>query len=104
MYNQRRLILVGQLSLFSSFCIGFETELNDLALKVLKYSTLQKEFVRLLTGNLRFLIQNVLNELLCYTDIKESCLFMAEVKKTLELNNQGRSNGLGTVFPRLDRF
>ena len=36
--------------------------------------TLAKEFV----NNSIFLIQNLLNQLLCYTDKKDSCLFVAE--------------------------
>ena len=49
-------------------------------------------------GNLRLLIQNSLNELFCYIDTKESCLFVAEIIEPLDLNTSGRPDGLPTVF------
>ena len=36
---------------------------------------------------IRVLVHNSLNQLLYYTDIKESCLFVAEIVETLDLNN-----------------
>ena len=53
----------------------------------LKHHYTTKSSRETLNGNLRFLIQNLLNLLLCLTDIKESCLFMAENVETLDLNN-----------------
>ena len=43
-----------------------------------------------MTGNLRFLIQNLLNQLLRYMYIKESSHFGAESTWTLDLNILGR--------------
>ena len=42
------------------------------------HNYITKKVRELLIGNLRFLIQNFLNQLLWYTDIKDSCLFVAE--------------------------
>ena len=56
------------------------------ALGVLKYHCITK-ICQLLIGNSRFLIHNSLNQLLYYTDIKESCFFVAEIVETLDLNN-----------------
>ena len=36
---------------------------------------------------IRVLVPNSLNQLLYYTDIKESCLFVAEIVETLDPNN-----------------
>ena len=36
---------------------------------------------------IRVLVHNSLNQLLYYTDIKESCLFVAEIVETLDPNN-----------------
>ena len=45
-----------------------------------------KRISKILIGNSRFLIHNVFNQLLYYTDIKESCLFVPEIWETLNLN------------------
>ena len=67
-----------------SFCIGFATKFNDSALGVLKHHYITKGIRELLIGSSRFLI-NVLNHLLCYRDIKESCLFLADIVETFRL-------------------
>ena len=67
--------------------IGFVTQLNGSALGVLKHHCIIKRIHELLIGNSRFLIHNSLNRLLCYTDIKEKCLFVVETVETLDLNN-----------------
>ena len=51
-----------------------------------------------LIGNSRILIQNLLNHLLCYADIKESCLFVAETLITLDQNTLERLDDLATGF------
>ena len=51
-----------------------------------------------LIGNSRILIQNLLNHLLCYTDIKESCLFVAETLITLDQNTSESLDDLATGF------
>ena len=38
------------------------------------------------------------------TDVKESWLLVTEIEEILDLNNLGRSDGLESVFSRLDRF
>ena len=63
--------------------------------------TLSEVFVNFLIGSSRFLI---LSQLLSYTDIKESCLFVAEIVETLDLDIVVRSNDLAIVFLLLDRF
>ena len=50
------------------------------------HNYITKKFRELLIGNLRSLIQNLLNRLLWYTDIKDSCLFVAETVETLDLS------------------
>ena len=70
-----------------SFCIGLVTQLNNWVLGVLKHSYITKKIRELLTGNSRFLIHNSLNQLLYYTDVKENCLFVAEIVEILDLNN-----------------
>ena len=50
-----------------SFCIGLVTQLNDPALGVLKHHYITKRIRELLIGNSRFLIYNLLNQLLYYT-------------------------------------
>ena len=70
-----------------SFCIGLVTQLNGSAWGVLKHHYITKRIRELLIGNSRFLIHNSLNQLLYYMDIKESCLFVAEIVKILYLNN-----------------
>ena len=51
-----------------SFCIGFVTELRDLALGVLKHHYSIKRICETLI--------NQFNQLLCYANIKGSCLFV----------------------------
>ena len=70
-----------------SFCIGLVTQLNNWVLGVLKHNYITKKIRELLTGNSRFLIYNSLNQLLYYTDVKENCLFVAEIVEILDLNN-----------------
>ena len=50
-----------------SFCIGLVTQLKDPALGVLKHHYITKRIRELLIGNSRFLIYNLLNQLLYYT-------------------------------------
>ena len=50
-----------------SFCIGLVTQLNGPALGVLKHHYITKRIRELLIGNSRFLIYNLLNQLLYYT-------------------------------------
>ena len=52
---------------FFSFCIGLETQLNGPALGVLKHHYIANRIRELLIGNSRFLIYNLLNQLLYYT-------------------------------------
>ena len=49
-----------------SFCIGLVTQLNGPALGVLKHYYITKRIRGLLIGNSRFLIYNLLNQLLYY--------------------------------------
>ena len=77
----------GETIFISSFCIWLVPQVNGSALGVLKHHYITKRIRELLIGNSRFLIRNSLNQLLYYTDIKESCLFIAEVVKILGLNN-----------------
>ena len=81
-----------------SFRKGPVTKLNDSAFKVLKNRCINKRIRGLLVGTFRFLIQNLLNQLLCHKNIKESYLFAAEIEETLDLNNLGKPDGLATVF------
>ena len=50
-----------------SFCKGLETQLNGSALVALKHHYITKRICELLIDNLRFLIYNLLNQLLYYT-------------------------------------
>ena len=70
-----------------SFCIGLVTQLPGAALGVSKYHYITKRIHELVIGHSRFLIHNSLNQLLYYTDITESCLFVTKIVKTLDLNN-----------------
>ena len=54
---------------------------------VLKQHYITKIVNELLVGNSRFLIQDLLNQLLCYENIKESCLFVTETVGALDPNN-----------------
>ena len=71
------------------FCIELVTQLNGSSLGVLKHHYSIKRICKLLITNSIFLIHNSLNQLLYYTDIKESCLFVAKIVETLDLNNSG---------------
>ena len=51
-----------------------------------------------MNGSSRFLIQNLLNQLLCYADIKESWLFVAETVETLDLKSMEDSMDLQQFF------
>ena len=66
------------------------------------HNYITKKFRELLIGNLRSLIQNLLNRLLWYTDIKDSCLFVAETVETFDLSILRKIEGLATVFPCLN--
>ena len=80
----------GKLSLVPSFCMGFVPQLNGSTFGVLKHHYITKRICKLLIGKSRFLIHNSLNQLLYYyTDIKERCLFVAEIVENLGLNNLG---------------
>ena len=50
-----------------SFCVGLVTQLNGAALGVLKHHYITKRIREVLIGNSRFLIYNLLNQLLYYT-------------------------------------
>ena len=65
-YKQGRYIRRTSIFIFS-FCIGLVTQLNGSALRVLKHHYIIKRIRELLIGNLRFLIYDSLNQLLCYT-------------------------------------
>ena len=65
-FNQGRYIRRTTIFIFS-FCIGLVTQLNDSALGVLKLRYITKRIRELLIGNWRFLIYNLLNQLLYYT-------------------------------------
>ena len=55
--------------------IGFVTQFNGSALRVLKHHYIIKRIRERLIGNSRFLIHDSLNRLLYYTDIKEKMPF-----------------------------
>ena len=69
-----------------SFYIGVVIVYGS-ALGVLKHHCITKRIREVLIGNSRFLIHNSLKQLLYCTDIKESCLFVAEIVKHLDLIN-----------------
>ena len=48
---------------------------------------IRKRIPELLIGNSKFLIQKLLNQILCDTDVNEHRLFVAEIGETLDLNN-----------------
>ena len=62
-----------------SFCIRFVTQPNGSSLGVLKHHYITKRIPELLIGNSSFLIHNSLNQLLYYTDIKDSCLLVNKI-------------------------
>ena len=69
-----------QLTIFIfSFRIELITQLNDSTLGVLKHHWITKRICELLIGNSGFLLYNSLNQLLYYTDIKGSFLFVTEI-------------------------
>ena len=72
-----------------SFCIGLVTQLNGPALGVLKHHYITKRIREPLINNSRFLIYNLLNQLLysLLHGIKESCFFVTEFVETFDLNN-----------------
>ena len=70
-YNQLtlpRTFRIERINIFIfSFCIGLVTQLNDPALGVLKHHYTTKRICELLIGNSRFLIYDLLNQLLYCT-------------------------------------
>ena len=50
-----------------SFCLGLVAQINGTALEVLNNIYITKRIRQLLIGNSRFLIYNLLNQLLYYT-------------------------------------
>ena len=70
-----------------SFCVGLATQFHGSASGLLKHHYITKIIRELLIGNSRFLIHILLNRLLYHTYIKESCLFVTGIVKTLDLNN-----------------
>ena len=63
-----RTFKIERITIFTfSFCIGLVTQLNGPDLGVLKHHNITKRIRELLIGNSRFLIYNLLNQLLCYT-------------------------------------
>ena len=63
-----RTFKIDRLNVFIfSFCIGLVTQLNGPALGVLKHHYITKRIRELLIGNWRFLIYNLLRQLLYYT-------------------------------------
>ena len=54
--------------------------------------------------NSRFLIQNFLNQLLWYTDIKESYFLVTQISETLDLNSLEKSDDLAIAFHVLIDF
>ena len=67
-YIQPRTFNIERITVFVfSFCIGFVTQLNDPSLGVLKNHYITKRIGELLIGNSRFVIYNLLNQLLYWT-------------------------------------
>ena len=67
-YIQPRTFNIERITIFVfSFCIGFVTQLNDPSLGVLKNHYITKRIGELLIGNSRFVIYNLLNQLLYRT-------------------------------------
>ena len=67
-FGQPRTFKIERITIFIlSFCIGLVTQLNGPALGVLKHHYITKRIRELLIGNSRFLIYNLLNQLLYYT-------------------------------------
>ena len=65
--GQPRTFNIERITIFIfSFCIGLVTQLNGPALGVLKHHYITKRIRELLIGNSRFLIHNLLNQLLYY--------------------------------------
>ena len=63
-----RAFKIGRITIFVFFfCIGLVTQLNDPALGVLKHHYITKGTHKLLLVNPRFLIYDLLNQLLYYT-------------------------------------
>ena len=70
-----------------SFCIRLVTQLNGPALGVLKHHYIIKRIREPLISNSRFLIYNLLNQLLYFTVEKKVAFFVTEFMETLDLNN-----------------
>ena len=69
------------------FCIELLTQFDGSVLGVLKHHYITKGICKLLIGNSIFLIHDSCNQLLCNTNINESCLFVVEIVETVDLNN-----------------
>ena len=68
LYIRPRTFEIDRITIFIfSFCIGLVTQFNGPALRVLKHHYIIKIIRELLIGKLRFLIYNLLNQLLYYT-------------------------------------
>ena len=62
-----RMFKIERITIFIfSFCIGLVTQLNGIALGVLKHHYITKKIPELLIGNSRFLVYNLLNQLIYY--------------------------------------
>ena len=84
---QPRMFNIERTTIFIfSFCIELVTLTCNSALRVLKHYYITERIRELLIAISRLLIQNLLNQLICYTDIKESCFFVTEIVETLGLN------------------
>ena len=70
-----------------SFCKRLVTKLNESALGILRHHYITKKTREILIGISRFLTGNLLNQLLCYTNIKGNCLFVAKSVESLNLND-----------------
>ena len=73
-------------------------------LRILKHSYIAKRIRGILIDNLRLFIHNLLSQLLCYTDIRESSLFVVKIVETLQINILRKPYGLATAFSRLNRI
>ena len=68
LYIRPRTFEIDRITIFIfSFCIGLVTQFNGPALGVLKHHYITKRIRELLIDNSRFLIYNLLNQLLYYT-------------------------------------
>lgn len=84
---QLRTFNIERTIIIFSFCKRLVTKLNESALGVLRLHCITKKTREILIGISRFLTGNLLNQLLCYTNIKGNCLFVAECVESLNLND-----------------